>query len=296
MRKFRWEVLPIRDGTAAQLKFVCGRPNWLKGECPDFQTIRSPSSPAHKALSPGLPPRSHLLPSSVANLPSVATLMDVTDSLEKAPHDEAAVATRAVAFPDAGADIQEKAIHVHGARPKGVEMKREMTKEDKELADAGYDELNQEKAQAHANAKLDNVDINEHMLSFKDLQADLDTTFDAKDPGLSPGLTSEDAKTRLTRDGPNVLTPPKKKSALRKVRGFQLQLLPECSRVTRRLQYYDCLMTMFNILLIIAGILEYILLGVDFKVRGPCLLTLTFNGPDVPPFRTTSPIPISAAS
>ena len=28
----------------------------------------------------------------------------------------------------------------------------------------------------------------------------------------------------------------------------------------------DCLLTMFNILLIIAGILEYILLGIDFKV------------------------------
>ena len=31
-------------------------------------------------------------------------------------------------------------------------------------------------------------------------------------------------------------------------------------------KYYDCLMSMFNILLIIAGILEYILLGVNFKV------------------------------
>ena len=149
------------------------------------------------------------------------SLMDPADRMEKAAHeDEVATTTRAVAFPDAGADIQEKAIH--GARPKGVEMKREMTKEDKELADAGYEELNQEKAQANANAKIDNVDINEHMLSFKDLQAELDTTFDAKDPGLSPGLTGDDAKTRLSRDGPNVLTPPKKKSALRKVRKSNL--------------------------------------------------------------------------
>lgn len=31
-------------------------------------------------------------------------------------------------------------------------------------------------------------------------------------------------------------------------------------------QYFDCLMTMFNILLIFAGILEYVLLGIDFKV------------------------------
>ena len=191
--------------------------------------------------------------------------MDPTDNIEKAPHDEeVAVAHRAVVFPDAGGDIQEKPIHVQVVRPKGVEMKREMTKEDKELADAGYEELNQEKAQANANAKLDNVDINEHKLSFKDLQAELDTAFDAKDPGLSPGLTNDDAKTRLSRDGPNILTPPKKKSALRKVRKSNV-----LCRIwlTRSLQYYDCLMTMFNILLIIAGILEYILLGVDFKVR-----------------------------
>ena len=149
--------------------------------------------------------------------------MDPTANIEKAPHDEeVTVAHRAVVFPDAGGDIQEKPIHVQVVRPKGVEMKREMTKEDKELADAGYEELNQEKAQANANAKLDNVDINEHKLSFKDLQAELDTAFDAKDPGLSPGLTNDDAKTRLSRDGPNILTPPKKKSALRKVRKSNL--------------------------------------------------------------------------
>src|ERR1700736_2333412 len=33
-----------------------------------------------------------------------------------------------------------------------------------------------------------------------------------------------------------------------------------------RAQYFDCLNTMFNILLIIAGILEYVLLGIAFKV------------------------------
>ncbi|KAI0781478.1 aminophospholipid-transporting P-type ATPase [Trametes elegans] len=130
-------------------------------------------------------------------------------------------------------------------------MKREMTKEDKELAEAGYEHLAQEKAQGQkgGDAKLDDVDIHEHQLAFKDLEDELDTVFDPKDPGLSTGLSADEAKARLTRDGPNVLTPPKKKSALRK--------------------YWDCLMTMFNILLIIAGILEYILLGVDFKDNFP---------------------------
>ncbi|TBU55204.1 aminophospholipid-transporting P-type ATPase [Dichomitus squalens] len=171
-----------------------------------------------------------------------------SDNVEKLRQDEeAAIATRAVVFPDEDLDIQEKPHH--GLRPKGVEMKRELTKEDKELANAGYDEIDQQKAQAAGDGKLDNVDVHEHTLSFKDLQEELDTSFDAKDPGSSPGLTSNEAKARLSRDGPNILTPPKKKSALRK--------------------YYDCLMTMFNILLIIAGILEYILLGVDFKDNFP---------------------------
>ena len=101
-----------------------------------------------------------------------------------------------------------------------MEMKREMTKEDKELADAGYDHLNQQTQQKDGDAKLDDVDICEHKLAFADLQAELGTTFDAKDPSISPGLSSEEAKARLTRDGPNILTPPKKKSALRKVRNL----------------------------------------------------------------------------
>ncbi|KAH9911673.1 aminophospholipid-transporting P-type ATPase [Epithele typhae] len=124
-------------------------------------------------------------------------------------------------------------------------MKREMTKEDKELAAAGYEHLDQAKADAQGDGKLDDVDITEHKLAFKDLEAALDTTFDPKQPAMSPGLNADEAKARLGRDGANILTPPKKKSALRK--------------------YYDCLMTMFNILLILAGILEYILLGINFK-------------------------------
>ncbi|KAH9857520.1 aminophospholipid-transporting P-type ATPase [Lenzites betulinus] len=126
-------------------------------------------------------------------------------------------------------------------------MKREMTKEDKELAEAGYQDLEEEKAQGHkdGDTKMEGVDIHEHGLSFDALEAELDTSFDHKDPTQSTGLSADEAKARLARDGQNILTPPKKKSALRK--------------------YWDCLVTMFNILLIIAGILEYILLGVDFK-------------------------------
>ncbi|KAF7799696.1 hypothetical protein EIP86_010938 [Pleurotus ostreatoroseus] len=149
---------------------------------------------------------------------------------------------RTVAFPHEQDDVYEEKIHHGHLRPKGVEMKREMTKEDKELAAAGYEHLQELKGKKD---ELDDVDITEHRLAFQELGKVLETSIDTKDPGASHGLTSEEAKQRLERNGPNVLTPPKKKSALRK--------------------YFDCLMTMFNILLIIAGILEYILLGIDFK-------------------------------
>ncbi|KAH9890537.1 aminophospholipid-transporting P-type ATPase [Cubamyces lactineus] len=159
--------------------------------------------------------------------------------------------TRAVAFPS---QLEHDDSHwkaTHGARPRGVEMKRELTKEDKELAEAGYEHLARQKTtgEQEGDSKLDDVDIHEHKLAFAELEGELDTSFDPKDPGLSPGLSTDEAKARLSRYGPNILTPPKKKSALRK--------------------YWDCLMTMFNILLIIAGILEYILLGVNFKDNFP---------------------------
>lgn len=185
--------------------------------------------------------------------------MDVDHSpvIEKSPlpqsptftEDEALAATRTVAFdgPLDQGDIYEEKIHHGHIRPRGVEMKREMTKEDKELAAAGYEHLEEHKAKGKKgeSSDFDNVDIQEHRLAFPELSRALDTNIDTKDPGSSYGLTNEEAKARLARDGPNVLTPPKKKSALRK--------------------YFDCLMTMFNILLIFAGILEYVLLGIDFK-------------------------------
>ncbi|KAJ3541875.1 hypothetical protein NM688_g6031 [Phlebia brevispora] len=160
------------------------------------------------------------------------------------PDEELLGNARTVAFPDEHGDVYEEKLHHGHARPRGVEMKREMTKEDKELAAAGYEHLQEKKVKGKED-ELNGVDITEHRLSFQELDKALETSIDTKDPGASYGLTTDEAKARLARNGPNVLTPPKKKSALRK--------------------YFDCLMTMFNILLIIAGILEYILLGIDFK-------------------------------
>jgi sodium/potassium-transporting ATPase subunit alpha len=140
------------------------------------------------------------------------------------PNDEENIATRAVAFPEDNAINEDK--RTGGLRPKGPEMKRELTQEDRELAAAGYEHLEGQKAKkSQTKAEIDNVDIQEHHLSFEELRQAHKTFFDTKDPAQSPGLTSEDAKARLARDGQNILTPPKKKSALRKVSPVKLGLL-----------------------------------------------------------------------
>jgi len=157
-----------------------------------------------------------------------------------ARHDEIHSTPRAVVLPED--TLREEKVTI----ARGVEMThRTMTKEDKELAAAGYDHLSTPKDQK--NEKGTNIDIHEHSLSFDGLTSELKTNFDLKDPGHSFGLTSDEAKDRLARDGPNMLTPPKKKSALRK--------------------FLDRLLTMFNILLMVAGVLEYVLLGIDFKAN-----------------------------
>ncbi|KAK7024036.1 cation-ATPase-N domain-containing protein [Favolaschia claudopus] len=144
------------------------------------------------------------------------------------------VGTRAVAFHQ-GQEIEEKPRH------KGVELKHTLTQEDKELAAAGYDHLEAKKKDTTTET---DADITEHRVALVDLADTLETSLDINDPGKSHGLSATEAASRLTRDGPNILTPPKKRSPLR--------------------QYIDRLLTMFNVLLIIAGILEYVLLGIDF--------------------------------
>ncbi|GJJ11896.1 hypothetical protein Clacol_006134 [Clathrus columnatus] len=142
-------------------------------------------------------------------------------------------------------------------RPRGTEMRRELTKEEKELAQAGYDHIIAEKNEEHITEKGDSkdpkdvnigkMDITEHGYSLEDLENVLVTSFVTKEPAASPGLHPKEAAERLLRDGKNILTPPKKKSAFMK--------------------YLDCLKNMFNILLILAGILEYVLLGINFEAN-----------------------------
>ncbi|KAL0947648.1 hypothetical protein HGRIS_013735 [Hohenbuehelia grisea] len=161
-------------------------------------------------------------------------------------HVDDAQHSRAVAFPpDDGLHIhEEKHTNIGVNRPKGVEMKRTITQEEKDLAAAGYEHLDEQRAKI-SQSKLEDGDIQEHHLALSAIAEALDTSIDTKEPTASHGLTAEQAKFRLDRDGRNVLSPPKQKSAFQK--------------------YLDCLVTMFNILLVVAGILVYILLGVDFK-------------------------------
>lgn len=130
-----------------------------------------------------------------------------------------------VAFPDVAnsAPGGQESRH-HYPRPRGVELRRELTIEEKALAQAGYDHLDSNLKTAgpdsRTKAKADsfqNVTIHEHALAFDALARELETSLNTKEPGKSQGLTDEEAKARLERDGRNVLSPPKKKSALRKV-------------------------------------------------------------------------------
>ncbi|KAG5636133.1 hypothetical protein H0H81_009015 [Sphagnurus paluster] len=159
------------------------------------------------------------------------------------PVRDGATASRAVAFPNNVHANEEKPNLL---RPKGIEMHRTITQEDRELAAAGYEHLETEKNKVDSSKPgATNVDIQEHLLPFSKLEETLHTSIDTKNAAGSLGLTAAEAKLRLERDGQNILTPPHKKSAAR--------------------IFLDRLLTMFNILLMIAGVLEYVLLGIDYK-------------------------------
>ncbi|KAJ3517123.1 hypothetical protein NLJ89_g701 [Agrocybe chaxingu] len=148
------------------------------------------------------------------------------------------VAPKIVAFPEDGHTQRgEKNC------PVSVEMGRTLTQEEQDLAAAGYEHLHPSSKDSKARGEM-HLDIFEHKLSFKKLEDILKTHFDVKDPAQSYGLAADQVEQRLQENGPNVLTPPKKKSVFRK--------------------FLDRLFTMFNILLMIAGVLEYVLLGIDF--------------------------------
>jgi sodium/potassium-transporting ATPase subunit alpha len=92
--------------------------------------------------------------------------------------------------------------------------------------------------------KKKNVDIVEHLMSIQEVSEKYDTRISIDKPGSSQGLTAQQVERLLQEHGPNVLTPPKKRHPF--------------------LKYLDSLRSLFNLLLIVAGVLEYILLGIDY--------------------------------
>jgi sodium/potassium-transporting ATPase subunit alpha len=88
------------------------------------------------------------------------------------------------------------------------------------------------------------VDINEHLMPHLEVAEKYHTRINLDKPGDSQGLTSEQAAQLLIEHGPNILTPPSKRHWI--------------------LKFWDCLKSLFNLLLILAGVLEYILLGINF--------------------------------
>lgn len=88
------------------------------------------------------------------------------------------------------------------------------------------------------------IDIDEHLMSPQDVAARYMTNIRMDHPGASHGLTSQEAEERLRRYGLNILTPHKTRHPF--------------------VKYLICLSSLFNLLLILAGVLEYILLGINF--------------------------------
>ncbi|KAJ2391701.1 hypothetical protein GGI05_002872, partial [Coemansia sp. RSA 2603] len=93
--------------------------------------------------------------------------------------------------------------------------------------------------------KVKSVDITEHLMSIDEVCAKYSVKVNPERPQDSPGLGEQQAAELLLRNGPNTLTPPKKKSGFHK--------------------FMICLSSLFNLMLIAAGILEYILLAIDYK-------------------------------
>ncbi|KAJ1861651.1 hypothetical protein LPJ78_005200 [Coemansia sp. RSA 989] len=90
-----------------------------------------------------------------------------------------------------------------------------------------------------------NVDITEHLLTLDQVCDKYKVQANADHAQSSYGLSQTQAAQILAENGPNTLTPPKKKSSLQK--------------------YLICLSSVFNLMLILSGILVYIVLAIDYE-------------------------------
>jgi sodium/potassium-transporting ATPase subunit alpha len=106
-------------------------------------------------------------------------------------------------------------------------------------------EQEKDRREFEKNLESKHVKIDEHLLRPEVVAARYKTRIDTAAPSASLGLTTPQAAHLLAELGANVLTPPKKRHPF--------------------LKFLDSLRSLFNLLLILAGILEYILLGIDYK-------------------------------
>ncbi|KAJ3193161.1 hypothetical protein HDU67_005222, partial [Dinochytrium kinnereticum] len=84
-------------------------------------------------------------------------------------------------------------------------------------------------------------------MSIPDVAAKFNVSIDEAKPQASLGLTSEEAAKRLVENGPNMLTPPKKRHPF--------------------LKFLDCLLGLFNLILILSGLAAYVTVIIDFKAN-----------------------------
>ncbi|KAF9174778.1 hypothetical protein BGX21_009213 [Mortierella sp. AD011] len=94
-------------------------------------------------------------------------------------------------------------------------------------------------------AKNKQLDITEHLFPIEEIAARHGVSVDTVKASNSRGLDSALAAQRLIENGPNILSPPK--------------------QISPFMKFIHCLTSLFNLLLILAGILNYILLAVDPK-------------------------------
>ncbi|ORY01095.1 P-type cation exchange, alpha subunit of ATPase [Basidiobolus meristosporus CBS 931.73] len=94
-----------------------------------------------------------------------------------------------------------------------------------------------------ATSKSKNVDITEHLMTIDEVSQKYSTLVNTTKPADSTGISQAQAAKGLVEYGPNVLTPPKTKHPI--------------------ILYLECVAGLFNLLLILAGILQYVLLAID---------------------------------
>ncbi|KAF9433482.1 hypothetical protein BGZ76_009404 [Entomortierella beljakovae] len=94
-------------------------------------------------------------------------------------------------------------------------------------------------------AKDKQLDITEHLFPIEEIAARHGVSLDPSKASNSKGLDSSVAAQRLIENGPNILSPPK--------------------QISPFMKFIHCLTSLFNLLLILAGVLNYVLLAVDPK-------------------------------